>query len=454
MANSEAPCPDDRPPAQPPTWHDGRPTMRPSPAVLWCSLALACSGAAPPAATRADAVLSSTPDTATSSVFLLDLRFDNGSAAICSAVLISPRVLLTAAHCVEPALHPSATTVSVRGTNKPDDKGLQSTDFIAVTTVQQHPQWNASGGTSSYDLACLLLASAPTATPAVLLRALPAGGLVGKSVRVVGYGRTTAANDDSGTRRSGTAAVTSVTADVLELGVEATSGVCNGDSGGPSLLIGSDSIERVAGIHSSTSSSSCGAGTDMRVDARLDFIDAFIAANNPPLCTKDGRCATGCAQSDPDCICLADGVCNASCAEVDPDCPCGSDGICTLGCGATDPDCANCGSNSVCAQARCPIADPDCLLDGAVCQGPDECDGRQCLADSRGFKFCSRTCGTTADCQLGMFCNDGLCGPKVLNEPAKGGCASTTGASPLLLLLHLIRRRRSPCSTRAYTPAP
>jgi len=398
-------------------------------------------------------VLASQTDPATRSVFLLDLRFDNGSAGICSAVLITPRVLLTAAHCVEPRLH-SATSVSVKATNEVDDSSLNLSDFIDVTALERHPQWNAADDLNPHDVACLLLAAAPDVAPAPLLRTSPTA-LVGQAVRVVGYGRTAAAVDDSGTRRSALAPVSRVTADTIELGAAGTSGICQGDSGGPSFLNGADAVERVVGIHSAAKSSSCGSGSDIRVDAHLDFIDAFVAANDPPQCTSDGRCAPSCAQSDPDCLCLADGRCMGACPGTDPDCPCGADGRCTAGCSSADPDCADCAANGVCAAASCLTADPDCLLDGAVCQRPDECGGHQCLLDARGFSYCSRACENDDGCQLDLECADHLCQAADVADPdtATGGCASAPAApvAPLLLLL-LGWRRRSSCSTHASTP--
>lgn len=422
---------------------------------LFGCLTLACAGAnGPEVADRREPVLASQTDPETRSVFLLDLRFDNGSAGICSAVLMTPRVLLTAAHCVEPALH-SATSVSVKATNEVDDSSLKLSDFIDVTAMERHPQWNAADDLNPHDVAALLLASAPDVTPSPLLRTLPAS-LVGQSVRVVGYGRTAAALDESsGTRRTALVSVTRVSADVFELGAEGASGICQGDSGGPSLVTGADGVERVAGIHSAARSSSCGSGSDIRVDAHLAFIDAFVAAHDPAQCTSDGRCAASCAQSDPDCLCVADGRCMGACPGTDPDCPCGADGRCTAGCSSADPDCADCAANGVCAAASCLTADPDCLLDGAVCQRPDECGGHQCLLDARGFSYCSRTCENDDGCQLDLKCADHLCQAADVADPdtAKGGCASAPPApvAPLLWLL-LGWRRRSSCSTHASTP--
>lgn len=358
-------------------------------------LCLSCSS--PEVHARHDEVLGGTADPSTTTVFLLDLRFDNGSSAICSAVLVSPKVLLTAAHCVDPVFH-SATVLTARATNKADTVMLMMSDMIDVTTTALHPRWNPSVTQSDYDLAMVLLARAPaglTAEP--LNRTAPT---VGQSVRQLGYGRTSAGDAaSSGTRRTVTTPIASVTATHFTFGTAGTIGICAGDSGGPSFL-----GPAVAGIHSNADAS-CGRGTDIRVDTNLGFIEGFINTNDPASCGADGRCAPGCG------------------ATVDPDCPCKANATCEPGCGLTDPDCAD---------------------DGAVCTAATQCASAQCIDDPRGFQFCSRTCAATSECQNAMTCQAGVC--RAASEPVphdlvKGGCSSVSGLSLLLALAALLRKR-------------
>ena len=377
-------------------------------------LLLSCAPAEPQVAARTDGILGGAADTSSTDVFLLDLRFDNG-ASICTAVLVSPQVLLTAAHCVDPAFR-GASTVTVRATNRANIAGLMQSDMIDVTVITRHPMWNPTDPASDFDLAGLKLATASSVSPLPLLRALPANPL-GQSLRVVGYGRTSV-NDaaSSGTRRTVTVPITGTTPATLEYGTDGVAGICAGDSGGPSFLGGA-----LAGVHSRSEGANCGVGVDMRVDSHLGFIDGFVAANDPPSCSGDGRCATGCATTDPDCpTCLANGQCEAGCAS-DPDCVCVANGRCEAGCGLTDAD---------------------CLDDGAVCTAASECAGAQCLDDPRGFKFCSRTCAATADCQNDMTCQAGVCRAPPGDQVIKGGCSSAPGLMVGLLLL-LLRRRRA-----------
>jgi len=344
-------------------------------------------------------LLGATADATDTDVFLLQMVFNTGANTVCSAVLVSPRVLLTAAHCIDPA-HQGATSVTVRAMNKPDLTNLMSTDLIDTVDSVLHPQWSAGTQQSPYDLAMVLLATAPTnATPRDLVRSPPASW-TGQPLRLVGYGRTSATTSDSGTRRSQSLSITSATSQVLQYGVSGVSGICAGDSGGPGLWRGTDGVERVAGVHSYTLSPQCGDGADIRVDAwAASFIDPWIASRDAATCARDQRCKTGCAPADPDCVCAADGVCAAACPTLswdpdcancgangtcsavacptpDPDCTCLADGVCQVQCpsGRVDPDCPDCGANGVCSAVGCPAPDPDCSCgaDGQ-CQ---ECAGR------------------------------------------------------------------------------
>lgn len=475
-------------------------------AFVFCLLLLGCGptvGA--PAAARHDSILGGGPDTTTSTVFILDLRFDNGQSAICSSVLVSPRVLLTAAHCVDPSLK-GATSVTVKATNKADATMLMMSDMIDATMISRHSLWNPGDTMNQHDLALLLLATAPAGvTPVPLQRSL--SGFTGQPIRVLGYGVTTSGGTDAAIRRAVTLNVSSVATNTYDFGSAGNNGICSGDSGGPSLYT-SGGTERVVGIHSRTNSGSCGVGTDIRVDTHLPFIDGFVQANDPALCSADGRCASGCTTTDPDCpvacgmdnmcnlacatpdpdccaansrcdtmcpagvrdpdcVCIRDGTCEASCPSgvtdpdclcradgrceascpsgvTDPDCGCGADSVCVATCPAVapDPDCADCAMNGVCSAASCPTADPDCHLDGEVCTAATDCVGRQCLPDPRGFSFCSRSCADSAVCQLDMVCTGGVCRAPSKDMNVTGGCTAAPG--PLFALLGVVvwlRRR-------------
>lgn len=323
---------------------------------------LSLAACAPPerAPARHDPVLGGTAAPEATHTFLLDIRF-TGGASVCSAVLVSPRVLLTAAHCVDPALR-GVPSLLVRATNEPDDSMLTLADFIEVRTTALLPGWNPADDMSDFDLAALHLARAPLGvSPVPLARWLE--GTEGRALEVVGYGRfadTPDASTSSGTRRAVSTPVTRVTAANLEFGA-ATEGLCLGDSGGPSLLDGA-----LAGIHSRNDATVCGNGIDIRVDRHQPFIDGFVAANDPQPCVADGRCALGCTTTDVDCRCQHDGRCDAACGA----------------------------------------ADLDCLPDGTACAADAQCQGGVCLPDAGR---CSRACSVDTACTGGWKCLQALC---------------------------------------------
>ncbi|MFZ5441879.1 MAG: S1 family peptidase [Myxococcota bacterium] len=334
--------------------------MRFSPSVIAALVLVSCAPASSLPTARADAVLAGNAAPGATHTFLLDLRF-SGGASICSAVLISPRVLLTAAHCVDPAIR-GVPSVLVRATNEPDDSMLTLSDFIEVRTVALAPGWNPADDESDFDLAALSLARAPVGvTPLRLSRWLD--GAAGRDAEVVGYGRlgdSPDASASSGTRRSVVTPITRVTAANLEFGSPAA-GLCLGDSGGPTLIDGA-----LAGIHSRNDATICGNGIDIRVDRHQPFIDGFVAANDPQPCVSDGQCAPGCGVSDPDCRCQHDGRCDAQCGA----------------------------------------SDADCLADGAGCSSDAQCLGGLCLSPEG---VCSRSCAAPADCSPASRCVMGQC---------------------------------------------
>ncbi|MDX2015116.1 MAG: S1 family peptidase [Myxococcaceae bacterium] len=397
-------------------------------------LALACAPAERDGVNaRRDEILGGAADPQSTSVFFVISTFNNGQMGFCTGTLVSPRVILTAAHCVDPARE-GASSVMVRVMNEPDDRMLMMSDLRNVVQVRRHPSYSGQGAN---DLALLQLdVAVPGVTPEQLVRT-PPGSWAGQPIRVVGYGRTSASGaSDTGTRRVVNTTIARTMSETFEFGAAGSLGICSGDSGGPSFWRGPDGRERVAGVHSYGTTNQCGAGGDVRVDAELAFLDQTLNQLDPPACGADGRCQLGCTPVDPDCTCLADARCEA-CPDgrVDPDCP------------------ADCVANGVCRSAGCPVVDPDCFLDGDVCSAANECVGDRCLDDPRGFRFCSRACTADTMCQREMRCVDQVCRPDPSAprpmpmtpgavDDVRGGCDATSDVGWAALSIVLLRRRR------------
>ncbi len=288
-----------------------------------------------------------------------------GSASFCTGTLISPRVVLTAAHCIDMLGNdPSANIYFGSDTT---GNGAR----ITVGQKKQHPMWTGdlSGG---HDVGMLLM-DFPYEDPTIareLNRVSPSSDHVGDDYRHVGFGvfdRATGSAD--GKKRQGTTTITSTERDVIISGDENLS-VCFGDSGGPAFLT-IEGKELVSGIHSYTSSSECfppNGDTDVQKYAD-DFILPWVQENDPS---------------------------------------CGQDGVCgPIGC-VDDPDCLPCGPNGTCVE-NCELPDLDCQTQevGDICKAASQCTTGSCVAyrDDPDYRFCSETCTPSNDtCPSGMSC--------------------------------------------------
>lgn len=191
------------------------------------------------------------------------------TGGLCSGTLIAPKIVLTAAHCVD---DPGKNkTLILFGT-----KTSSADDVIEVVKTHIHPSWidaKTSLG-KGVDIAILELESASTVAPAALNGTGLKSTYAGTSVTLVGFGR-----DDvgaSGTKRAVTAKVTAVRDREFSHGKTGTS-TCSGDSGGPTF---STISGKVLGVHSYGSKDADGncinARSDTRVDRNMDFIAPYL----------------------------------------------------------------------------------------------------------------------------------------------------------------------------------
>jgi hypothetical protein len=294
----------------------------------------------------------------------------------CSASLISPTVVLTAAHCLPPNLSAEGITSYQQiqvffGSNV--GGGGESRDVIDGWT---NLNWHDDQNHPENDFGMLRMSSAGPTTPYGLNTSPPVDG---ESVRIIGFGITVENGNDNGQKRQGSTYIDGVYIGVFTMS-QSPAGVCSGDSGGTALVV-RGGVEVLGGVHSRSDCQTM--GIDTRVDYYMDDINNFLGNVPQPGCDADGQCASGCSAPDPDCPCAADGFCTAACPDVaaDPDCNpnCVANGVCVAsGCPTPDPDCA-CGADSYCNPA-CNGNDPDCAptcpVDGVCdpsCPGDPDC---------------------------------------------------------------------------------
>jgi hypothetical protein len=210
-------------------------------------------------------------------------------------------VVVTAAHCVDPAeLDPGATLsvftgdVFTYGVTKPDPDtvfAIQATHMLNGFTMATAP-------TNGRDLGVVVTVDALSITPLPLNRTAPDASWVGRSARVVGFGDAVDMTPASaGTRHDILLPITEVNANfIVEQGEAGTS--CEGDSGG-ATLISVGNLDVVAGIHAANltlGGRTClgGANVDTRIDRyAATFIDPIVAAIDGDTAVDDGGVADG-----------------------------------------------------------------------------------------------------------------------------------------------------------------
>ena len=223
---------------------------------------LGCEGSLPageePVGTEQKAIVNGVTDAGNLGVGVLH----SGGTNACTATVIGPRTLLTAAHCVasETAPHTLLSPVNYY----PD--GFDGRRISAVAVVV-HPDF---AGANKADFAVVRLAEDVGAAPARLATQAPR---VGEGVELVGFGKTSETSADFGTRREATTTVGLVDAQTMRF-FGASNGLgnlCNGDSGGPTFVTRAGQVYLI-GVHSSKGGTCGQEGNDMRVDAFLSWI--------------------------------------------------------------------------------------------------------------------------------------------------------------------------------------
>lgn len=251
-------------------------------------LLFACGDAA---RSSSSAIVGGSADTTTSGVVMVYIhaKAQGGGWGDCSGTVISPHVVLTAAHCVDAALVGLGSDAVYQIYVGHDIYAKPSaSDFYAVQATIADPAFIPQAiASKGHDVGVVVTNEALPITPVPFARTIDAS-IIGQTARLVGYGETdpTDASSD-GVRQSGTTTIAKlddhevITADQLPSG-------CEGDSGG-ALLTTIDGHETVVGVIShGTAIENCGgASITERTDIETDFLDPILAQYDPAPPTSD-----------------------------------------------------------------------------------------------------------------------------------------------------------------------
>ena len=120
-------------------------------------------------------IIGGTDDTGDPSVVLVVISTPGGGSALCTSEVVSPHVLLTDAHCVDPAgpIGPGATFQAFFGDNIRGPEGADATRYINITETDYDMGFNPSNVTVGHDIAVAILASAAPVPPLPMNRTPP-----------------------------------------------------------------------------------------------------------------------------------------------------------------------------------------------------------------------------------------------------------------------------------------
>jgi secreted trypsin-like serine protease len=278
-------------------------------AAACCAACVAPSSSSPPIGSASQAIINGVTDSNDDAVVMVLSQVPGSmNASLCTGEVVSPHVVLTAAHCVDPRTVGTGATTLVF----PDQTLSMTSQHLAAQATHFDPAFDPDPSTvaNGHDVGVVILANPTTIAPVPYNRDPIPTTMVGSAARLVGYGITDAGDTTgmtAGTRR--TAPTTLAHLDMLFVGLQdGAHGICEGDSGGPAFMT-FNGTERIVGVTSfgftgcpltaTAQEEMAGfeAGNDTRIDTFADFVDQWVLMFDPPpkgpgdMCTSDADCA-------------------------------------------------------------------------------------------------------------------------------------------------------------------
>ncbi len=340
----------------------------------------------------------------------------------CTGVLVSPRVVLTAAIC---------STVGSTSLGVPDLVAVGSDSSspdrtLTASAIHVHPDFDED--LAPYHPAVIVLDEDATATDLVPIAiADVATSLVGEDVVVAGFGQTSpSAVSSIGTRRWATLTVDSEDADTYTASGGGTSGLCTADAGAPLFWMDPTDGLRVMGLGVG-GEATC---TVMSFFARVDLADAWLAHEIAASDPCDGETLAGRCDGETAIWCESDTLMTEDCAAASLEC--GLDSSDRYRCVSPLDPCdgetlaGRCDGDTAIWCESDAVQSLDCTISGQRCgttgtgqhRCMDECDALgfegECVGGTarwcdegtileRDCAACDQACGDTAG-DLGFYC--------------------------------------------------
>ena len=213
---------------------------------------------------------------------------DAGDGGLCTATLVRPDVLLTAAHCAD------GHGETELWTNAPLIWSASNSEWWTASEVHMHPLYEAGESYYARDIAVMILDEPITAFDYIPVNTTKMDHTWrGRTMHYVGYGSDTYyGGPGSGTKRETDIEIYDYYNETVTTHTSGTN-TCTGDSGGPAL-VELDGHWYVAGVNSwvyawTHGQDSCnGASVAMRVDYELDFLSDFFDPYETPYPDPEG----------------------------------------------------------------------------------------------------------------------------------------------------------------------
>jgi V8-like Glu-specific endopeptidase len=344
-------------------------------AGLWAALP-ACQ-ASVAAGSLEQAIVNGTNDPGDPSVVLVSAILGQ-LESVCTGEVVSPHVVLTAAHCVDPTILKQGSNFTgtpifhvFTGYNY---QAASNSQLLAVKATHYNPAFNDTtpdGPTQGNDIGVVILQNATSLAPLVMNRTPIDNSMAGMPVRMVGYGVTSPSDttgQTTGIRRQTMVQLGGLWAAnqaILEFS-ETTTGTCEGDSGGPAFMtLGGREV--IAGITSFSTTPLCmSSGYDTRIDLFADsWVKMYIDQADPGFVNGGSGGGGGGGSDGGTAGGPATGAVGAGCA---------SNADCTSGI------CATQGTQRYCTAPCDPNAATDTCTGGTTCVSSS--DGNYCTKQS------------------------------------------------------------------------